>query len=189
MEEKSVNTPEIEALLSRFQGGTDEAFSSLCEQFSPMLDASVRQFSGDACMADGGELLAEARVAFFRAATKYDLNNGKVSFGLFARICVRRALISYLRTQKKQPPSRSLDEVDEVLLVEDMDPAGALIAKERLSDLYVKIHAVLSDLEHRVFDLYIEGDTTECMAQKLALSEKAVSNALYRTLKKLRSAL
>ena len=189
MVEKSVNTPKIDALLSEFQGGKDEAFSALCELFLPMLNASAYAFCADGCEADLSELLEEARIAFFRAATKYALHNGKVSFGLFARICVRRALISYCRAQKKRPTAHSLDDVDEVLLAEDMDPAGALIAEEKMADLYSKVTSVLSPLEHRVFDMYVEGDTTEAMAEKLAVSEKSVSNALYRMLKKLRGAL
>ena len=189
MVEKSVNTPEIDALIARFQGGADDAFSALCELFSPMMNASARAFCFDACEADVAELLEEARIAFFRAATKYTLHNGKVSFGLFARICVRRALISYCRAQKKQLPVHSLDDVEEALLAEDMDPAGALIAEEQIASLYTKIASVLSPLERDVFDLYIEGDTAEQMAEKLAISEKSVSNALYRMLKKLRALL
>jgi len=180
----------IKALLERVrQGDGDEAFSSLCDHFAPMLGALVSRFSDGACEADRAELAQEARIAFFRAAKSYASEDGAVTFGLYARVCVRNALVSFCRARSKQPPLCSIDELDEVLLPHNEEPLGALIEAESLKAMYRKIESVLSSFERRVFDLYIEEETTAAIAVKLGKSEKSVSNALYRVLSKLRNEL
>ena len=192
MEEKGVNPPEIKGLLVRFQGGEEGVFSELCDRYTPMLTARVYYYFGNNFKdteLDFDEMVQDARYALYRAAGKYALDNGKVTFGYYARACVNNALSTYCRDHKKRAPLESIDEIDELLFAENDNPIDSLIAEEKLADLYLKISTVLTPLEHRVFDMYIEGESTESMAKKLALGKKSVSNALYRMLKKLREAL
>lgn len=182
---------EVDILLERVRKGEEasDAFSQLCDRFSPMLVSMVNRFSGGACEADFAELAQEARFALFRAAQSYDLKNGAVTFGLYARVCIRNALVSYCRKSSRNLPVCSIDELDEVLLPQNEEPLGALIAAERLDAMYRKVGEVLSSFEHRVFDLYMEEESISAIAQKLGKSEKSVSNAVYRILTKLRQVL
>lgn len=192
MEEKGVNSLEIRELLSRFQGGEESAFSLLCNRYAPMLNARVRFYFGnnfkDAEL-DFDEMEQDARLALYRAAGAYAVDNGKVTFGCYARACVNNALSSYCRRHKKRAPLASIDEMDEILFAENESPLDSLIAEEKLAELYLKVSMVLTPLERRVFDMHIEGESAESMASKLGIGKKSVSNALYRMLKKLREAL
>ncbi len=192
MEEKGANPAEIDELLARFQGGDESAFTLLCDRYLPMLSARVHSCFGyyykDAEL-DISEMMQDARLALSRAAEAYDISNGKVSFGYYARACVNNALVSYCRLHKKRASVESIDQIDEILFAESGSPLDSLIAEEKLAELYRKISAALSPFEHRVFDLYIEGESTKSIAEKLGKAEKSVSNALGRTLKKLRAAL
>ena len=192
MEEKRVNSPEINELLGRFQGGEEGVFSELCERYAPMLTSRVHYYFGTAYKdadLDFEEMVQDARLALYRAAGRYAVSNGKVTFGYYARACVNNALSSYCRDHKKKAPIESIDEIDEMIFAENGGPIDTLIEQEKLAELYLKISTVLSPLERRVFDMYIEGDTTESIAKKLGKGEKSVSNALYRMLSKLRGAL
>ena len=185
---------ELDILLKRVRSmaGTkeaDDAFSALCDRFSPMLGAMARRFADGACEADFAELSQEARFALFRAAQNYDLENGAVTFGLYARVCIRNALVSYCRKRSRDLPVCSIDELDEVLLPQNEEPLGAMIAAERLDAIYRKVGEVLSSFERRVFDLYMEEETISAIAQRLGKDEKSVSNAVYRILTKLRRVL
>ncbi len=178
---------EIEVLLKRFRDGADDAFSELCERFSPMLGVLVSRFS------DGGayeaELAQEARIALYRAAMTYASADGAVTFGLYARVCVRNALLSCLRSHSKDADLYSLDELDGVFLPEDEEPLESLITAETVADIYRKARTVLSSFERRVFDLYLEEESTEKMAKALGKSEKSVRNAIQRVRAKLKAAL
>lgn len=192
MVENGVCSLELSQLLFRFQNGEEEFFSVICDRYSPMLEAKVKQYGVSLSAPDLDELAQEARIALFRAATKYDLHMGRATFGLFARRCVENALCSYFRARQRQLPARELEVIDEILFPEGADtaePVDSLIEKESLNELYKKIEAVLSPLERRVFDLHVEGESTAAMAKKLGKSEKSVANALYRMLSKLRKAL
>ena len=192
MEGNGANPAEIDELIARFQGGDESVFAVLCDRYAPMLNARVRSFFGnhykDAEL-DLDEMAQDAKCALSRAARAYAVQNGKVSFGYYARACINNALSSYCRSHKRRASVESIEEIDELLFAEGENPVDSLIAGEKLSELYLKISAVLSPLERRVFDLYIEGERTENIAKKLGKSEKSVSNALYRMLSKLRAVL
>jgi RNA polymerase sporulation-specific sigma factor len=189
MKQNGKETIEAQALLESARLGSDDAFAALCERYTPMLSKLVDRFSLDLCEADVSELKQEARIAFFRAVGSYALENGAVTFGLYARVCVRNALVSHYRARKRQIPVCSFDELDEVLLSNSEEPSEPLIAAEAAEGIYRKIGAVLSPYERSVFDMYIEGESIRSMAKKLKKSEKSVSNAVYRILSKLRAAL
>ena len=152
-----------------------------------MTEGLVRAFSSGLCEADSGELSQEARFALYRAACTYKSSEA-VTFGLYARICVRNALISFLR-RRALPAGVSLCSMDALLLPDERDPVGALVEAESLSELTEEIKAALSSYEHRVFELLVTGEKTAAIAETLGKSEKSVSNAVFRIQTKLRRAL
>lgn len=178
---------ELMPLLLRVRGGDDEAFSLLARRFAGMTEGLVRAFTDAARESDVGELSQEARLALYRAACTYD-NSPAVTFGLYARICVRNALISY-RRRCAIPAGVSLCSIDSLLLPDEREPVGTLVEAERLAELTEAIGKILSSYEARVLALLIEGEKNAEIAKAVGKSEKSVGNAVFRIQSKLRKML
>ena len=178
---------ELMPLLLRVRKGDDEAFSLLAQYYVGMTEGLVRAFTDAAHEADGGELAQEARLALYRAACNYE-NSPAVTFGLYARICVRNALISY-RRRRAIPAGVSLCSIDSLLLPDEREPVGSLVEAERLAELTEAIGKILSAYEMRVLALLIEGEKNAKIARMVGKSEKSVANAVFRIQSKLRKML
>ena len=178
---------ELLSLLMRIRGEDNEAFALLSAQFCGMTEGLVRTFSVGLCEADGRELAQEARLALYRAACTYQ-DSASVTFGLYARICVRNALISFLR-RRKVPEGVSFCDLDELLPSDEQGPLDSLVEAERLAELTAKIAAGLSPYEQSVFVLMVEGEEDGKIAEALGKSEKSVANAVFRIRSKLRALL
>ena len=111
-----------------------------------------------------------------------------MTFGLYARICVRNALISFHR-RRAMPAGISLCSIDSLLLPDEREPVGTLVEAERLSELIREIEARLSSYEMRVLALLIEGEKNAQIARMVGKSEKSVANAVFRIQSKLRKML
>ena len=178
---------ELFSLLLRIRGGEDEAFSLLTDTYRGLLEGLVRSFSEGLCAADSEELSQEARLALYRAACSYDLSM-PVTFGLYARVCVRNALVSFFRRASCHGKTAE-DAIDELCLPGDDDPVQAVLAAERLAELMTESKRVLSPYEHLVFTLLLEEKTTAAIAAATGKSEKSVANAIFRVKEKLRSVI
>lgn len=178
---------ETEVLLAEVREGSDSAFSSLCDRYGRLLDAAVGRFATGLCEADVAELEQEAKIAFFRAAQDYRLS-AEVTFGLYARVCVRNALVSWYRKRDRKVVLCSWeDHIDSLLGGFAEEPYAALSAAESLREMYRRIAAVLSPYERQVFDLHLEGQSAAEIGARLGKTEKSVYNATARTLAKLRA--
>ena len=182
MEEKM----ETEALLKAFCDGDEQAFSALCEKYDRLLQSAAASFSVGLCEADVAEVRQEARIAFFRAAQSYR-PCAEVTFGFYARVCVRNALVSRYRKRTAEICSWE-DHIDSLLERWDEEPYAALSAEESLAETYQRIASVLSPYERQVFDLHVDGASAAQIGAALGRTEKSVYNATARTLAKLRAA-
>lgn len=170
--------------------GSENAFARLVSAYRPMLDAAVAQYRGELSPEDTEELEQEALVAFHRAVKRYDVLYGDVSFGLYAKIVVGKALISALRPIWKE---RSNSEI--LPLEEDSDsfdscersPADIIIEEENEDELKEKIRQALSRYENTVWWMYYSGMSPSAIAAKVGKSPKSVANALGRIRLKLRT--
>ncbi len=175
----------MNSLLSETKAGKEDAFNEIAEQYRPLIEGCVCYFCG---RIDSEELEQEALIALYRAACTYDMSNSRVSFGLYAKICINNSLISLLRSYKKQEDNAMLD-VDEHDSIDEDDPSVDYINKESFLSLDSFIKENLSDYEYAVFRLYIEGYRVKEIAQKLAKTEKSVEGAILRMRIKLRRSL
>ena len=184
---------DISSVLERIRSGDDPAFEELISQYEPLLYTSVRRIvmKQPALSAEEGEMLQEARCALYRASLSFSLAQAKVTFGLYAEICIRNALTSkFLRRVER--PLHSLDSLKEkgeepVSPLEDA--LETLIQNESVTLLHAFIRRALSPLEYEVFCLHEEGHSISEMASKLSRTTKSVENALSRAVKKLRQLL
>lgn len=174
------------ARINAAKAGDESAFEALLEAYEPLIDSMSRSFSNTAedteCYED---LRQEACIAFYRAVKSYDSAQAEVSFGLYAKLCVRNRLITYVR---KLRCHESVLPLEDCIKVEE-DVAEGVVAEEAYKELYRRIEAVLSPYESRVWWLYISGKTTCTIAAQLGKDERSVQNAVYRIRKKLRTEL
>ena len=170
-------------LIARIRDGDDDAFTELCSAYASLLDSSsafyARQGAEYGTLAD--DFRQEASMALYRAAMSYDLTQNEVTFGLYAKRCVRNALVSQLR--KLRSRARSAAKAAE----RTADSAEQTVITEEMRRLYMeRIDGVLSPFEARVMIMAMEGERPRHIAVSLKTSARSVSNALFRARKKLR---
>ena len=182
---------DVRALILDVRGGDQNAFDTLLDQYRPLIDASVARFSSDESFSLYCEdLKQEASVVFYNSILAYDLEQTEVEFGLFAKICIYNALVSFLRALKRRSAEPVAEIPQNLITVQDFeDPSARMLEKERLQSLYAVIRKNLSELEYKVWQLYISGRSAAEIAALLSTDEKSVNNAIYRIRKKLRAVL
>ena len=188
--EKSLMSSSHTGLLLLAKEGDGDAFARLAEEYKPMLESAVASYKADLCEQDVEELHQEALLAFHRAVQSYELLYGNVSFGLYAKICVGKALVSALRQFKKNSGVVviSLDEVEPSEFVSG-DPADSVIERENAAALRSFIRENLSKYENSVWWMHYSGMSIDEIAESLGSNKKSVSNALARIKRKLRALL
>lgn len=182
---------DVRALILDVRGGDQSAFDTLLDQYRPLIDASVARFSSDESFSLYCEdLKQEASVVFYNSILAYDLDQNEVEFGLFAKICIYNALVSFLRALKRRSAEPVAEIPQNLITVQDFeDPSARMLEQERLKSLYAVIRKNLSELEYKVWQLYISGRSAAEIAALLSTDEKSVNNAIYRIRKKLRAVL
>ena len=160
------------------QSGAQGAFASLQEKYRPLVLSLVDSFLASMPAGSIGrdDLIQEADIALYRAAIRYDTTQDKVTFGLFAKVCIRNRLVSTLRRQKrlaKKPPA--------------VKPAAntADISPERLPQALLNL---LTPYEQQVLRLRAESYSYKEIAARLSTDPKSVDNALCRIRQKLKGA-
>lgn len=189
-------TPEnVPVLLAEIRNGNADAFAALSDIYAPLIDSMAHRFAPtmgitDTAIGPGGfgfeELRQDASMALYKAALRYDPDDEKkgknVSFGLFAKICIRNALISELR--KVERKKRKWEQQKKNVSHENAVP------EERIAeDAVTRFRSVLSPYEYTVFALYITGKPPREISVDLGKTEKSVSNAIYRSKAKIKGML
>lgn len=176
-------------MIKQAQEGSGEAYQMVRGQYRPLIESSVTRYaSPDMSKQDVADLHEEAERMFLNALITYDTEQTGVDFGLYAKICLRNGLISEIRrlNNRKRFGVVSLDSND-LFTIED--PAGDVAEEERFRYLYVKIHEHLSEMENKVWWMYVSGVGVKAIAEKIQKDEKSVHNAIYRIRRKLRTLL
>lgn len=168
-------------ILLRVKNGDGDAFSELLCAYTPLVNATVKDVGGDA------EFRSEACVALYKAALSYDLDQDKVTFGLYARICIVRRLCDMARNRARGLELLSDADVDSIAVGDGI--ISRLEAREDIDMLCRRAAELLSDYEYRIFLLWLGGYGSAEIADRVGRDSKSVENAKARVAKKLRGAL
>ncbi len=164
-------------------GAENEAFTQVLSEYRPLVESMITRFS------DSGEekedLRQEAYIALLSAINTYDSRKSGVTFGLYAKVCIRNRLITVLR-KKKELPDFLPEETADAYPSDAVGPEQGLIAQERYGALLSLIDKTLTKLEKQVLVLYLEDASYAQIASRLGVTEKTVDNAIYRLKAKLR---
>lgn len=132
------------------------------------------------------DLLQEAAVALYTAASAFDEKRG-VTFGIYAKVCIKNKLISYIRYRFGE---KNTDTDNYFLEAENESresaPEQMIIGKEALKDLHQSIDNALTPFERSTFWLYMNGMSYYDISKALEKPIKSVDNAIQRVKVKLR---
>lgn len=178
-----METLEIRDLISRCRMRDDDAFSELVSRYTPLMNKEVSEF-----MASGigfEELFSEACIALHLAALKYDIEQSTVTFGLYAKVCIRHRLIDLAESNSSIHESDI--DVDRISVTPALD--SRLAAAERFELLMRLSKGILSDYEYKVLILHVQGYKTAQIAEMLGREPKSVDNAKNRIFRRLRESI
>lgn len=168
---------QLKDLVAASRAGDSEAFGTLVEMYQPLL----RSLCENSPESEQDDAMQEAIIALFAAVRSYDFEKKGVTFGLYAKICVKNRLISHHRRISQTV----VDEFSEPL-PEMQDPEQEAIANESYRELLLLIDRTLTPFELSVFKPYVLGKSMQEIAAMLGTNAKAVDNAVCRIKKKIK---
>ncbi len=187
-------TDAINTLLAAAASGDEDAFQKLAEQYAPLIQSMSERFissfskTTDTAAISVQDLEQEARLALYRAVMRYDVTQSGVTFGLYAKICIRNSFISLLRKSVSTARAARRNEA-EPKSQSAHDPLVEFVSAAEARALTSRIREQLSPYENRIFDQYISGRSVKSISCNVGKSEKSVSNALYRIRVKIKGLL
>ena len=156
----------------------DVAFASLVEQYRPLLESMTQTFysRGRQLGLDREELFQEATIALYNALSSFNQGQKDVTFGLYAKICIRNRLVSILRHANRA----------KAVARPDPGPSEREAAKVRLAQLRARVEDKLTHVENIALNGYLAGHSYREIADLLGCDTKTVDNALWRVKKKMK---
>lgn len=150
--------------------------------------------------ADRDDIVQEGMIGLFKAIRDFDPTK-QASFRGFAEICIRRQIITAVKTAARQKhiPLNSYvslsmpvyeDESERTLVDmlaerESVDPEEMFLRREKTEAMEAEISQKLSALEQTVLSLYLGGMNYQEIAVELGRTPKSIDNALQRIKRKL----
>ena len=187
-----------EELVIRAQQDDLNAMEKLLERYKSLVKYKARTYF--LIGADHDDIMQEGMIGLYKAVRDYRPDR-QVAFCVFAELCVTRQIITAIKsaTRQKHIPLNSyvslnkpvFDEESERTLEEVMasgsegNPETFLIGREELQDMETAMNRIMSDLERKVVNEYLEGKSYQEISAELGKSQKAVDNALQRVKRKL----
>lgn len=181
----------MDDLVLRAQQGDEWAAEQVMTLFRPLAQSLAGRFFMPSY--DPEDVNQIALIGLWRAVQCFDPQR-KSGFAAFARVCIRRQILSELkRAQRWGVPLLSLSDSSEGQrnwLERLPDPAQDLVEqlseRDALTQQQVFLSTRLSPLEAKVVALYQQHLTYRQIAEQLGCSPKAVDNALARIKRKVR---
>ena len=184
-----------EQLASLGASGDKNAMDFLLEKHRGLVRAIAREFflfGGDT-----DDVMQEGMIGLFKAVRDFDIEKS-VSFLFFARLCIKRQIMSAVTAANRQKniplnTALSFHAADDVSLIGDLsdeglgNPEAILIEKEKSSVFNEAILSNLSRFEQKVLSLYLEGKTYIEISEELDKEPKSIDNAIQRIKRKLAS--
>ena len=150
--------------------------------------------------ADRDDLVQEGMIGLFKAIRDFD-GTKQASFRGFAEMCVKRQIITAVKTaaRQKHMPLNSYvslstpvfeDESERTLVDmlaerESVDPEEVFLRREKTEAMEAEIVQKLSNMEKTVLSLYMNGMNYQEIAVELSRPPKSIDNALQRIKRKL----
>lgn len=188
-----------ERLIELVQHGDNEAGNELSLRYRPLIKKCTRPYF--LVGGDEEDLIQEGMMGLVTSMQTYSPNR-QCTFKSYAELCIKRRILSAIKAANrfKHMPLNyrlSLDEIysdDEEpnAIIADarytLTPEQQIIREEEIQSLRTLSKSLLSSLENKVLELYLEGLSYEEIAKGIGKPVKSVDSALQRIKKKLADA-
>ncbi|MCC8121335.1 MAG: RNA polymerase sporulation sigma factor SigH [Oscillospiraceae bacterium] len=186
-----------EALCIQAAAGNRQAEEELVMRYTRLVRACARPFF--LVGGDSEDLIQEGMLGLLSAVRSFQ-GERAVSFRSFAEVCIRRRLISAVRTacSGKHAPlnsyisfeTPSFDRFAErtapmVMGLQQRNPEDILISREQLQEYLNTVKGQLSGFEAKVLASFLTGASYQEIAAQVNRSPKSVDNAVQRIRRKL----
>ena len=174
-----------EALVALAQTGDEGAEQELFFRYLNLVRFCARKF-----FLIGGELedlIQEGMMGLYSAIKKYKPDCGK-TFKNFAYLCIWRQIIDAVKkasSSKNAPLNNSISVSDVELLFSKVSPEDLVIYDDDRREMNKMMSRVLTDIEFKVFTMYMDGATNAEICEMTGKLPKSVDNAVQRSKKKL----
>ncbi|WP_425441502.1 RNA polymerase sporulation sigma factor SigH [Salinibacillus kushneri] len=187
-----------EIVVELVHNGNSQALDYLINKYRNFVRAKARTYF--LIGADREDIVQEGMIGLYKAIRDYQ-EDKLSSFKAFAELCVTRQIITAIKTATRQKhiPLNSYVSLDKPIYDEEsdrtlldvlegsktMDPEQLIITRERYGDMEDKMSEILSDLEKKVLNLYLDGRSYQEISVELNRHVKSIDNALQRVKRKL----
>lgn len=202
MEEKYANIQD-EAIVKMAQNGDEEAEEYLIRKYKDVVRNKAHLYF--MVGADSEDIVQEGMIGIFKAIRAYQ-EDRLASFRTFAELCINRQIITAIKRAgrlKHSPLNTSIslnkpisDGEDKEQTLEHTllsnshtDPEAIVLLKADMDFIEGNSGDILSDLELRVWNEFLQGKTYAQIGAIMGKSPKAVDNAVQRTKRKIESYL
>lgn len=186
-----------EAIVLLAQEGDKDALVHLLESYKNLVRIKARGYF--LIGADHEDIVQEGMIGLYKAIRDYR-SDRQSSFRAFADLCVKRQIITAIKTATRQKhlPLNSYvslnkpiyDEESERTLLDVIEgrvtnPEELYINQEEYSSIQTMIDELLSGFERQVLSAFLDGKSYQEIADSLGRHVKAIDNALQRIKKKM----
>ena len=186
---------DLDLKLNEFCGKTDDELALLAKSSRSAADALVLRFSRlifikaeifSSNSSDCDDFRQEGLMGLLRAISSFNPEKA-ARFSTYAEVCIVNRMRTYASMLKlKTGNVISIDELSDDMAYTEENPESICINKEFFSELWNVVNNQLSDLEFKVFERVIHGETYAEIAESLHISTRSVANAINRARSKIR---
>lgn len=177
-----LNKNSIFGLLDKIKDGDEDALRELFRIYAPLIEAKVSEYSS---LVEEDDIRQIASIGLFEAAQSYSPKKSEdITFGLYAKICIRNRVIT--ETRRIHPAHEPMDDNTPDGIP---SPEEEIIRREEMQNAFSCAKRKLTPYEDSVLRLYLGGNSYGAIAQKLNKTVKSVDNAMSRIRNKFRSSL
>ena len=184
-------------VVSLAQNGDGQALVYLLDKYKNFVRARARSYF--LIGADHEDIVQEGMIGLYKAIRDYKADK-QTSFRAFAELCVKRQIITAIKTatRQKHVPLNSYVSLNKPIYDEESDrtlmdviegriinPEDLFISQEQVSHINKQIDVLLSDFEKQVLEAFMDGKSYQEIAVMLNRHVKSIDNALQRVKRKL----
>lgn len=188
---KELVTDEI---ITRAQAGDEEALDLILSEYKKLIFLSAKNYF--IIGADQDDLLQEGTIGLLKAIKGYAKD--KASFKTFATLCIRRQILTAVRSSTAQKNSALNEASGNNLETEDgheeypkelcsnvkYNPEVLFLSKEKILEFQDFVESNFSPFEKRVFNYMVKGFSYKEIAKELAKAPKVIDNSFQRIKRK-----
>ena len=176
------------------QDGDQEALDLILKEYKKLIYLNVRNYF--LVGADQDDLLQEGTIGLLKAIKNY--SEGRASFKTFATLCIRRQILTAVRSSTAQKNIFLNEASGNNLETEDghedypkglysnvkYNPEAIFLSKEKVMEFQDFVEHNFSPFEREVFNYMIKGFSYKEIAQELKKTPKVIDNSFQRIKRK-----